>query len=123
MTDRRLPLGVGTLAGGVAGLLVGIVDGIRSAALVGSSVTVAVSTALLAASVDGVIGVLAGAILESMGRMAAWGRRGRAPLAAQVTAFVLVGGMAAGATFATAVATAGRNNRFLAAGLNAIAGL
>ncbi len=123
MTDRRLPIGVGTLAGGVVGLLIGIVDGFRASALVGSSVSVALATALLTASVDGVIGVFAGAAVELMGRMAAWGRRGRAPLPAQITAFVLVGGAAAGATFATVVATEARNNRFLAAGLIAIAGL
>src|SRR4051794_39277638 len=114
MTDRRpLPIGVGALAGGVAGVLVGTLDGLRAAGLVGASISGALLTAVLTAAVDGVVGVLGGALLESIGRLAVWGRQARSPLFARAAALVVIGVVAAGVTYATAVATGARHNRFL----------
>ncbi|HXU03091.1 MAG TPA: sulfatase-like hydrolase/transferase [Polyangia bacterium] len=119
----RLTIGTGALAGGLAGALVGFGDGIRAALLVGTGLRLALATAALAASVDAVLGVGVGAAVELVGRIAVWGRRARAPGWARVVAFLLAGGAAAAAAAAAVAMTAQRHNRFLAAGLTALAAL
>ena len=100
----RVTIGAGALAGGVCGLVVGLLDGVRAAVLVGTSALV--GTMLLTAAIDGGLGVVAGAAVELVARVAAWGRRVRAPLAARLVAYTLVGAGAAGVSFAMAIATA-----------------
>src|SRR5262245_25366293 len=124
MNDRpRLTTGAGALAGGIAGAVVGFADGLRAALLTGTGAGVALQTALLAASVDAVLGVAAGATAELVARAALWGRGARPPRWARVVALVLAGLAAAGAAAGTVMTTALRNNRFLAAGLTALAAL
>ena len=121
MNDRPLKIGTGALAGAAAGALVGLADGIRAALLVGTGVRVAVTTALLAAGIDALLGLGAGAAIEVGARAAAWGRSARAPWWARVVAWAVFGLAAAAAAAAVVVATAGRHNRFLAAGLVTLA--
>jgi arylsulfatase A-like enzyme len=119
----RLTLGAGALAGGIAGAVVGLADGIRAALLVGAGGRVTLATALLTAAADAALGVGAGAAAELVARAAVWGRRARAPRWARAAAFALAGGGAAGAAAGAVVTTALRHNRFLAAGLAALAAL
>jgi arylsulfatase A-like enzyme len=122
-SKRRLPLGAGASAAGLAGLVVGLVDGARAAHAAGAGLKVGALAALLAAGVDGLLGLLAGLGVELAARAAIWGRRARAPLAARAAALLLAGAAAGAAAAGTVGATALRHNRFLAAGLTALAAL
>jgi arylsulfatase A-like enzyme len=117
----RLTIGAGAFAGGVCGAVVGLLDGVRATVLVGTSALV--GTMLLTAAIDGVLGVVAGAAVELVARVAAWGRRARVPTLARLLAYTVIGVGAAGGTYATAITTQSRHNRFLAAGLIGLAGL
>ncbi|HEY4394305.1 MAG TPA: sulfatase-like hydrolase/transferase, partial [Polyangia bacterium] len=124
MADHpRSKLGLGALAGALAGAGVGIADGVRVALLVGASARVVLGTALLAASVDAVVGLLGGAAVEAGCRLAVWGRSARPPSWARALALVAAGAGAAAAAAAVVSLTALRRNRFLAAGLTALAGV
>src|SRR6478609_5592552 len=107
---QRLTIGAGALAGGIAGAFVGLVDGLRAALLAGTGL----ATAALVTAVDAVLGVGAGAAVELVARAALWGRAARPPGWARAVAFLLVGLAAAGAAASVVMATAQRNNRFLA---------
>jgi arylsulfatase A-like enzyme len=123
MADHpRSNLGLGALAGALAGAGVGLADGVRAALLVGGAARVLLGTALLAASVDAIVGLLAGAAVEAVLRLAIWGRRARPPVWARALSLVAAGAGAAAAAAAVVSATALRRNRFLAAGLTALAG-
>jgi arylsulfatase A-like enzyme len=117
-----LPLATGALAGALAGALVGLGDGARAAWLFGASGGAALAAVALAASVDALVGCVAGAVVELGARVALWGLRARAPVLARAAAFLVTGAGASVAAGAVVVATAARNNRFLAAGLAALAG-
>jgi arylsulfatase A-like enzyme len=119
----RQSLGVGPIAGAVAGVIVGAVDGARAALVFGAGPQVALGTALLGAGVDGFVGLVAGTAIELVVRAGLWGRRARAPMWSRVGALVVAGLAAGGAAVAMVAATAMRNNRFLAAGLTALAAL
>jgi choline-sulfatase len=119
----RLTIGAGALAAGIAGAFVGFVDGVRAAVVVGARLGTLLATAGLVASIDAVLAGGAGAAVELVARTAVWGRSARAPRWAQAIAFVLAGAAGAGTAGAVVVATAHRNNRFLAAGLTALAAL
>src|SRR5579871_6545447 len=124
MADHpRSNLGLGALAGALAGAGVGLLDGVRAALLVGGGARVVVATALLAASVDALVGVLGGAVAEALVRLAVWGRRARPPTWGRLLARAAAGAGAAAAAAAVVSATALRRNRFLAAGLTALAGV
>ena len=64
----RLTIGAGALAGGIAGAFIGFVDGIRAGLLMGSGPRVTLAASALAASVDAVLGVGAGAAVELVAR-------------------------------------------------------
>jgi choline-sulfatase len=128
MADHpRLKIGLGALAGALGGAAVGMVDGVRVALLVGAGARIALGTAILAASVDALAGLVAGVVAEATCRLAVWGRRTSTPTPtatwARVLAYVVVGAGAAAAAAAVVSATAPRRNRFLAAGLTALAGV
>ncbi|HTB60873.1 MAG TPA: sulfatase-like hydrolase/transferase, partial [Polyangia bacterium] len=124
MADHpRSKIGLGALAGALGGAAVGIVDGVRAALLVGAGARTALGTAILAASVDALAGLLAGTVAEAICRLALWGRRARTPIWARALAYLVVGAGAAAAAAAVVSATALRRNRFLAAGLTALAGV
>jgi arylsulfatase A-like enzyme len=116
-----LPLGAGALFGAAAGALVGLVDGGRAAWLVGADARGAAATVALSFAVDALAGWMAGALVELLVRLAAWGRRATAPWPARALAFAIVGAAAAMAAAVVVDVTATRNNRFLAAGLVALA--
>ena len=78
MADHpRSNLGLGALAGALAGAGVGIADGVRAGLLVGGAARVVLGTAILAASVDALVGLLGGAAVEAGCRFLGWGRRAR----------------------------------------------
>ncbi len=118
---HRLRIGAGALAGGLAGVGVGFVDGIRAACLFGTGLRMAFATGALAAAVDALVGLVAGAAVEVVARLAIWGRRRSPPIWARALAFAAVGAGAAAAAAGTVSATALRHNRFLAAGITALA--
>ncbi len=124
MADHpRSNLGTGALAGALGGAGVGIADGVRAALVFGGAARVVLGTALLAASVDALVGLFAGAALETVLRLCIWGRRAQPPIWARALAFLAAGAGAAAAAAAVVSATALRRNRFLAAGLAALAGV
>src|SRR5579863_1866924 len=122
MADHpRSKIGLGALAGALGGAAVGMVDGVRAALLVAAGARIALGTAILAGSVDALVGLLGGAAAEATCRLAVWGRRARSPLWARGLAYLVVGAGAAAVAAAVVSATALRRNRFLAAGLTALA--
>src|SRR5579862_5233588 len=116
------PLGAGALLGGLAGVVVGLVDGARAAWVFGVDASGAAAVVALSVAVDTLAGIAAGTAVELVARLALWGRRVRAPLAARGLALLVAGAAAMAATVATIDATLPRHNRFLAAGLAALAG-
>ncbi|HTA18651.1 MAG TPA: sulfatase-like hydrolase/transferase, partial [Polyangia bacterium] len=117
------PVASGALLGALAGALVGVVDGVRAAVVFGVDGRSAAAVVALSVAVDVLAGLAAGAAVELVARLALWGRRVRAPLAARAFAFVVAGAGAMAATAASIDATLVRHNRFLAAGLAALAAL
>ncbi len=118
-----LPIGAGALLGAVAGALVGAMDGARAAWLTGAEGRAAAATVALSVAVDALAGWAGCALLELVVRLAGWGRRARAPWPARVFAFAIAGAFAVSAAATTVEQTAARHNRFLAAGLVALAAL
>jgi len=107
----------------LAGVLVGLVDGIRAAWLAHGSVTGFLGCVALAAGFDLVVASVAGVGLAFLMAVAGWGRSRKAGLAASAVGWLLAGGIAAGAAAAAVSGTAARNNRFLAAGVVALVSL
>ncbi|MDB4982039.1 MAG: hypothetical protein JWM82_2791, partial [Myxococcales bacterium] len=118
-----LPVGTGAWLGAVAGALVGLVDGARAAWTFGVAGKAAIAAVALSLAVDALAGLLGGAVVETLARLARWGRAVAAPAPARVVAFLVAAALSAGAAGETVAATATRNNRFLAAGLVALAAL
>jgi arylsulfatase A-like enzyme/MFS family permease len=117
------PVGAGPLLGAAAGALVGSVDGARAALLFGVASGSAAVVIALSVAVDVLAGSVAGGVVELFARLALWGRRRRAAGWARAFAFLVFGAAAALATAAAVEATLPRHNRFLAAGLAALAAL
>jgi len=122
-TRPPFPLGAGPLLGAAAGAMVGIVDGARAALVFGVDERSIAAVVALSVAVDALAGWLLGAVVELVGRLARWGRRARAPLAAQAAAFLAAGTLSLAATICTVEATLSRHNRYLAAGLAALAAI
>jgi arylsulfatase A-like enzyme len=116
-----LPLAAGPLLGALAGVLVGLCDGARAAYAFGVTGRAAAAVVALSAAVDALGGLLAGLVVELVLRLAAWGRRADPPLAARAFSYLIAGLLSVAATAAVVEATVGRHNRFLAAGLAALA--
>lgn len=116
---RGPPVGWGAISGGLAGALVGALDGAR-AALAANAAGAILGSAKLALALDGLVGLLAGLVVEMAARAAVWGRSARAPRWARLLAFVVAGACAGAAAAAEVSLTAMRRNRFLAAGLVAL---
>jgi arylsulfatase A-like enzyme len=115
------PLGAGPLLGAVAGAIVGIVDGARAALIFGVDARSIAAVVALSVAVDALAGWMLGALVELVGRLARWGRAARASRTARVAAFVVAGTVSLAATICTVEATLSRHNRYLAAGLAALA--
>lgn len=115
----RLTASVG--AGLAAGALTGLVDGARAAIVTGVDVRAAVLSCLLTASVDALLGVVAAAAVTLLAHVTVWGRR-RVPTPwAAMVSLTVFGALSALVTTATFTATLDRRNRFLAAGVTALA--
>ena len=120
---RRIPLGAGPICGALAGAAVGLLDGGRAALLVGLDARSTLASAALAASVDALAGWIGGALFEVLARVTAWGWGRRAPLVARAIAFAVAGAGAGAAALAVHQEMLSRHNRFLAAGMVALAAL
>ncbi|HVZ72666.1 MAG TPA: sulfatase-like hydrolase/transferase [Polyangia bacterium] len=118
---KTWPVGTGALLGAAAGVLVGIGDGARAAFAFGVEGRSAIAAVALSVAVDALAGLLGGAALEALARVARWGRAVPAPQRARFVGFFLAAVATAEVTSAVVIATATRNNRFLAAGLAALA--
>jgi arylsulfatase A-like enzyme len=119
----RWPIGLGAAAGALAGVAVGAVDGLCAGAAVGGTARSVLAAMILAGSLDGLAGWVAGVGVELLTRLAVWGRGARAPVWARVVGFILVGACAAACAVAVVTGTSLRRNRFLAAGLTALAAI
>jgi arylsulfatase A-like enzyme len=115
------PLGAGPLLGAVAGGLVGVVDGVRAALIFGVDERSVAAVVALSVAVDALAGWMLGAIVELVARLALWGRAARASRTSRVAAFLFAGTISLAATILTVEATLSRHNRYLAAGLAALA--
>jgi arylsulfatase A-like enzyme/MFS family permease len=107
----------------LAGALVGLVDGTRSALLGRTSFAAFLACVALTLGFDLIVAATGGAAAALLVALARWGQRGRAGLIARAVGWLGAGGVAGGAAAAAVVATASRNNRFLAAGVVALVSL
>ena len=108
------PWGTGVLVGALAGFGVGALDGLRASLQMEMDALGIAGAALLAGSVDGLVGVVLGFVLELLTRGAAWGWRGRVPRWAEAVSFLPWAAVSSTVTIAALSATAARRDRFLA---------
>jgi arylsulfatase A-like enzyme len=106
-----------------SGAAVGIVDGIRAARLGHLGGTSLLSCTLLVAGFDLLIGAAGGLVLAALLGLGAWGRQRASRWVTSGIGWLVVGGLAASAPVGALIGTANRNNRFLAAGIVALASL
>ncbi|HEY8923868.1 MAG TPA: sulfatase-like hydrolase/transferase [Polyangia bacterium] len=119
----QIRAGAAWAAGLVGGAIVGLLDGVRAALVVGVDARDVILAALLAASVDALLGFVAAGIVFGLARIALWGRRGSIATTRWGPALMLAGAATIGVTVATFAATLDRHNRFLAGGITALATL
>jgi arylsulfatase A-like enzyme len=110
-------------AGLLAGAAVGLADGLRVALLARYGAGPALATMLLVGGFDTLIGGALGAALGLALGLAAWGRAAPVARWAAGLGWVAAGALAAVAPVVAVAGTASRNNRFLAAGIAALASL
>lgn len=103
--------------------MVGGVDGVRAAWLSQVSLTGFAGCVVLVTGFDLLVATAAGLGLALLTAAATWGRGRRAGLVAGAVGWLLAGGLAAAVAALTVSGTATRNNRFLAAGVVALASL
>ena len=122
MSQHRLPATVfrAALLGGIA---VGLADGIRAAVLGRASLLAFLACVVLTLGFDLLVAAVGGAVLALLFALAAWGRGRRPGRLAAIAGWVAAGGGAASVALASVAGTANRNNRFLAAGVVALASL
>ena len=106
-----------------SGAAVGIVDGIRAAWMGHLGGVRSLSCVALVAGFDLLMGATGGAVLALLLGLGAWGRQRASRLVCSGIAWLLVGGLAAVVPVVALHETANRNNRFLAAGIVALASL
>jgi arylsulfatase A-like enzyme len=122
MSSPKLPAVV-FRAAVLAGALVGIADGIRAAVLGHVPFVGSLACVVLIAGFDVLVAAAGGAVLALLIWIAGWGRRRKSGWLAAVMGWFVAGGVVAGAAIAAVTGTANRNNRFLAAGVVALATL
>ncbi|HJX51227.1 MAG TPA: hypothetical protein VJ801_00545, partial [Polyangia bacterium] len=121
-SPRRLSIAI-YRAAVVSGAAVGIVDGVRAARLGHLGGTRLLACAALVAGFDVLVGAAGGVVLAMLLGLGAWGRRRVSRWWASAVGWLLVGGLAAVVPVVALYETANRNNRFLAAGIVALASL
>lgn len=109
-------------AAALAGLAVGLADGVQTAVRGRVGADAAACVALILAF-DLVAAWTGGVALALLVWVAGWGRARAGGVAASVVGWLVAGAGAAGATVAAVTGTANRNNRFLAAGVVVLASL
>ena len=107
----------------LAGLLVGLVDGIQAAALGHAAFAGFLGCVALTLGFDLLVAAAGGAGLALLTALATWGERRKAGWFASGVGWLVAGGLAAGGAAAGVAGTAARNNRFLAAGVVALASM
>jgi arylsulfatase A-like enzyme len=107
----------------LGGAAVGIVDGARAAQLGHLGGASLLSCVALVAGFDLLIGAVGGVVLAALLGLGAWGRQRASRWVTSGIGWLLVSGLAALAPVVALVGTANRNNRFLAAGIVALASL
>ena len=107
----------------VSGAAVGIVDGIRAARLGHLGGTRLLACVALVVGFDLLIGAAGGAVLAGLLGLGAWGRQRASRWVCSGIGWSLLGGLAGIAPVVALVGTGNRNNRFLAAGIVALASL
>lgn len=114
---RLAPLSRAIFLGALAGLVVGFLDGLRSAAPFAAGPLGSLPTLALAMGVDGCLGGLGGAVLGSWNLVRRWGGQQPGSGVLRAVAYLLAGTLAAALGLVATLATARRVNRFLAAGV------
>lgn len=122
MSSPKLPAAV-FRAAVLAGVLVGMVDGARAAMLGHMRFVGVLGCVVLTLGFDVLVAVAGGAALALLVWLAGWGRGRQSGWLAGAVGWILAGGAAAGTAIAAVTGTASRNNRFLAAGVVALASL
>ncbi len=107
----------------LGGAVAGLAEGVRAGALGHLGAGSFLACVSLVAGFDVLLGALGGLALALLLGLAAWGRQGQTRRWAAVVGWGLAGAVAASAPVVALLATAGRNNRFLAAGIVALASL
>jgi arylsulfatase A-like enzyme len=105
------------------GSVVGIVDGMRAALLGQVSVFGFLACTALVLGFDLLVAFAGGTGLALLIAAAGWGRARRPGWIATILGWLIVGGGVGGVAIGSVVSTASRNNRFLAAGVVALASL
>jgi arylsulfatase A-like enzyme len=122
MQPYRLPAAV--LRGAVlAGVAVGLVDGIRAAVLGHAPFLAFVACVVLTLGFDLLVAAAGGAVLALLLWLSAWGNAGPRGRLARGLGWLVASAVPAFATIVAVYGTAARNNRFLAAGVVALASL
>ena len=106
-----------------SGALVGIADGIRAARLGHLGGARFLSCVALVVGFDLLIGAAGGVVLAGLLGLGAWGRQRASRWVCSGIGWLVVGALAAIAPVVALLGTANRNNRFLAAGIVALASL
>src|SRR5512138_218048 len=122
MRPYRLPAAL-LRAAILAGVAVGLVDGIRAAALGHAAAGAFLACVTLTVGFDVLVAAAAGASLALLLALGAWGKGRRHGWLATLLGWLLAGAIPAGIAIAAVTGTAARNNRFLAAGVVALASL
>jgi arylsulfatase A-like enzyme len=107
----------------LAGALVGLVDGVRAALVGHLPFGGALACVALVLGFDLLASAAGGAALALLVATAGWGRRRKPGLLASALGWLVAGGVAGSGALAGVAGTAARNNRFLAAGVVALASL
>jgi arylsulfatase A-like enzyme len=111
------------VSGVLAGAIVGVLDGVRAAAMARPGGLGTVATVAFTAGLDTLVGAALGGAAALLTFLARWGRAWEMPAGARALGWVAAGLLPAAAAAGAAAGTAGRNNRFLAAGVIGLAAL
>ena len=107
----------------LSGAAVGLVDGVRAARLGHLGGSSALSCVMLVTGFDVLLGAAGGLVFATLLGLGVWGRQRASRWMALGIGWFVVGGLAAIAPVVALTETANRNNRFLAAGIVALASL
>jgi arylsulfatase A-like enzyme len=122
MSPFRLPAAV-VRAAILGGVVVGLADGIRAAALARAPLLAFLACVVLTLGFDLVVAAAGGGALALLLWLEAWGNGRSRGTSAVTLGWIVAAAAPAAATIAAVTGTAARNNRFLAAGVVGLASL